>query len=231
MLFTVISLSQKDFLELDDDAYPNGAVSPFSTSGKEAGSTAVFDNSAAETAVQGMPRSSSVEMPSKSSIDGKPHVRTADGSIVDGKVNALTSVTSSITDTTVETTTGAVKASTHTIFGSDKSASQNGSVGNPSLFTFGNKIVPSTELAGADAPSKESNKSGPVLGLEKAALSKEQSTDAPLVSFGINKNVDNVPQVPSFVFSSPVGGNSAGFKFGASSDSNLRCSTRSVYVI
>lgn len=207
-------------------------MSPLSTSGKETTrSTAVVEKtvSATEKAVQEMPPSSSVIMSSKSlTVDGKPRVRTSDNSIVDEKIDGPTSITSSIAaDPTVKPTMGAVKASTHTILGSDKSTSPNGSVANPPLFNFGNKVVPSTELTGADAPSKESTKPGSLFGLEKAASSKEPGADAPSVNFGISKNVDNVPQMP-FTFSSPVGGESTGFKFDGASDSKLRSSIRSV---
>ena len=102
-IFVFVTLSLvKDYLELDDDALPNGAVSPFSTSGKETTvSTAVADKtiSAVETAVLEKPPGSSVLMPSKSfTIDGKPQVRTADGSKVEKNVDVTTSITSSVSD-------------------------------------------------------------------------------------------------------------------------------------
>ncbi|RDX64251.1 Nuclear pore complex protein NUP1, partial [Mucuna pruriens] len=212
----------EDYLELDDDAHPNGAVSPFSTLGKETTvSTAVAHKttSAIETALLEKPPGSSVLMPSKNfTIDGKPHVRTVDGSKVEEKVDIPTSITSSASVPILNPTTGAFTANTS--LGSNKSTTPNGSVANPPLFNFGNKVVPPTELTAADAPSKDSIKSGPLFGLEKAASSKEPGADAPLVNSGFNKNVDNVPQVP-FTFSSSVG-ESAVFKFASSSDSKPR---------
>ncbi|XP_058724373.1 nuclear pore complex protein NUP1-like isoform X2 [Vicia villosa] len=215
--------AQEDYLELDDDAYPNEAVSPFSTSEKETkGSTAAADKtvSAIEKPVQKMPPVSSEVTSSKSfTADGK--LCTADGSIVAKKVDTPTSITSSIaTDPTVKPSMGEVKSSTLTILGSDKSSSPNGSAANLPLFNSGNNFVPSTELTGADAQSKESTKAGPVFGLDKAAPSKETSADATSVNFGFNKNIDSIPQA-SFTFSSSAGGDSTLFKFGGASDSKL----------
>ncbi|TKY53560.1 Nuclear pore complex protein NUP1 [Spatholobus suberectus] len=221
----------EDYLELDDDAHPNGAMSPFSTSGKETTvSTAVADKnvadkttSAIETAVPEKPPGSSVPMPSKNfTVDGTPHVRTADGSKVEEKVDVPTSITSSASDPIFRPTTGAITAASNTSLGSNKSITPNGSVANPPLFNFGNKVVPLTELTSADAPSKGSTKSGPLFGLEKVASSKEPGADGPLVNSGFNKNVDSVPQVP-FTFSSSVG-ESAVFKFDSLPDSKPRSS-------
>ncbi|KAH1034944.1 hypothetical protein GLYMA_20G070600v4 [Glycine max] len=207
----------EDYLELDDDALPNGAVSPFSTSGKETTvSTAVADKtiSAVETAVLEKPPGSSVLMPSKSfTIDGKPQVRTADWSKVEKKVDVPTSITSSVSDPIFKPIT----AASNTSLGFNQSTTPNGSVANPPLFNFGNKVVPSMELTAADAPPQDSTKSGSLFGLEKVPLSKEPGTDAPFVNSGFNKNVGNVSQVP-VTFSSSVG-ESAVFKFGSSSDS------------
>nr|XP_027189839.1 nuclear pore complex protein NUP1-like isoform X3 [Cicer arietinum] len=215
--------------ELDDDDYPNGAVSHFSSSGEETKAfTAVAEKTAfdIEKPVQEMPPDSSVVMSSKSFIAGS-NLRTADVSIVDEKVDTPTSITSSIAaDSTIKPNAGAVKALTHTTLGSEKSTSPNGSVANPPMFSFGNNFVPSTELTGADAPSKESTKTGPIFGLDKSAPSKETDTDAPSINFGINKNIDSVPQAP-FTFSSSVGGESTIFKFGGASDSKLRNSISS----
>lgn len=215
-------------MELDDDAYPNGSISPFSTSGKEitgSTSTTVAENSASATEkpVSEMPPGSSVVMSSKNlTADDKLHVRDADGSIVSEKVAAPTPIISSVaTDSLLKPTTGSVKASSmHTILGSDRSTSSNGSVANPPLFNFGKKAVTSTDLADADASLKELTKAGPTFSLDKAAPTKEPGADTPPVNFGINKNVDNVPQVP-FTFSSSDGGESTGFKFGGASHSKL----------
>ncbi|XP_045816724.1 nuclear pore complex protein NUP1 isoform X3 [Trifolium pratense] len=224
--------AHEDFLELDDDdddACPNGAASPFSTSRKDTkGSTAVAEKtaSAIEKPVQETPPGSSVVMSSKSfTADGK--LRTHDSLIVDEKVDAPTSITSSIAaGPTVNSNMGAVKTSKHTNLSSDKPTSPNGSVADPPLFNFGNNFVPSTELTGADDQPKESTKTGPVFGLDNAAPSKETSaTDAPSVNFGFNKNNDSVPLVP-FTSSSSVGGDSTFFKFGGAPDSKL-CSTSS----
>ncbi|CAK8570492.1 unnamed protein product [Lathyrus sativus] len=206
--------AHEDYLELDDEAYPNEAVSPFSTSEKETkGSTAaaIKTVSALEKPVQKIP-GSSVVTPSKSFIaDGK--LSTADVPIV-AKVDTPTSITSSIaTDPTVKPSMGEVKSSAVTILGSDKSSSPNGSAANLPLFNFGNNFVSSTE----------STKTGPVFGLDKAdkaALSKETSPDAKSVKFGFNKNIDSVPQA-SFTFSPSAGGESTFLKFGGASDSKL----------
>lgn len=152
-------------------------------------------------------------MPSKTfTIDGKPHVSTAHGSKVEEKVDVLISITSSASDPIFKPTAGAIAAASNTNFAFNKSTTPNGSVANPPLFNFGNKVVPSTELTAADAPSKDSAKSSPHL--EKAASPKEPGAGTPLVNSGFNKNVDNVTQVP-FTFSSS-GSESAVFKFGSS---------------
>ncbi|XP_027367725.1 nuclear pore complex protein NUP1 isoform X2 [Abrus precatorius] len=217
--------AHEDYLELDDDAHPNGAVPPFSVSGKETTvSTAVAEKitTSTDTAVIGKTPGSPVPMPFKSFMfDGKPHVRTADGSVVEGKVDVPTSIAYSVSDTNSKPTTGAIIAASNTSLGSDKCTSPNGSVGKPSLFNFGNKIVPSKELTAADGPPKESPKSGPIFGLEKVAPSEEPGANAPLVNTGFNKNVNNVSQVP-FTFSSSVDGESGAFKFGAASDKPKR---------
>jgi hypothetical protein len=200
-------------LDDDDDAYPNENASPVSTPAAEKTTFAI------EKPVQETPPGSSAVSSSKSFIaDGK--LRNADGSIVDEKVDTPTPITSSIVaGSTAKANTGSVKASTHTILDSDKST-LNGSAANPPLFNLGKSFVPSTELSGADGQSKESTKTGPLFGLDKAAPSKETSVDAPSFNFGFNKNIDSVPQVP-FTFSSSVGGESTFSKFGGASDSKL----------
>ncbi|CAJ1968001.1 unnamed protein product [Sphenostylis stenocarpa] len=214
----------EDCLELDDDANPNGAVSPSSTLGKETTvSNALADKttSSIETAVPEKPPGSSVLMPSKSfTIDGKPDVRTAGGSIVEEKVDVSTFTTSSVSDPIFKTTAGAITAASNTSLGPNKSTTPNGSVSNSTLFNFGSKVVPSTELTASVTPSKDSTKPSPLFGLGKVASPKESGADAPLVNSGFNKNVDKVPQVP-FTFSSS-GGESTVFKFGSSSDSKPR---------
>jgi len=221
----------KDYLELDDDANPNGAVSPFSTSGKETTvSTALADKTAAsiETAGLEKPLGSSVLVPSKNfTIDGKPHVRTADGSIVEEKVDASTFITSSVSDPMFKPTTGAITTASNTSLGSNKSTTSNGSVAKSPLFNFGNNVVPSTELTAAVAPSKDTTKPSPLFGLEKVASSKESGAEVPLVNSGFNKIVDKVPQVP-FTFSSSGGESTV---FISSYDSNPRSLIRLVYVI
>ncbi|XP_061353698.1 nuclear pore complex protein NUP1 isoform X10 [Gastrolobium bilobum] len=228
-----------------DDTMPSTSFPPLSSKSSEmaskilqqldtweetTGSTAVAEKttSATETDVQEIPPASSVVLPSKSfTTDGSPPVRSADGSTFGQKVDIPTSINSSIPDPTFKPTMGAVSVAAHTILGSEKFNSQNGSVVNPPLLNFGNKVVQSTEVTAADAPSKESTKSGPIFGLDKVASSKEPGADAPLFNFGINKNVDYVPQVP-FAFSSSVGGESGGLKFGASSDSKMTSSIKLV---
>ncbi|ESW17368.1 hypothetical protein PHAVU_007G233800 [Phaseolus vulgaris] len=210
----------EDYLELDDEANPNGAVSPFSTSRKETTvSTALADKTASsiETAVLEKSPVSSGLVPSKFfTIDGKPQVRTADGSIVEEKVDVSTFITPSVSDPMFKPTTGAITTASNTSLGSNKST-PNGSVANSPLFNFGNNGVPSTERTAGVAPSKDTTKPSPLFGLEKVASPKEPGTEAPLVNSGFNKIVDKVPHVP-FTFSSS-GGESTVFKFGSSSDS------------
>ncbi|CAL0333462.1 unnamed protein product [Lupinus luteus] len=216
--------AHEDYLEMDEDAYPNGAASSFPLTGKETiGSTAVADKTTA-TSLQ-KPLGSSIVTPSNSfAADGKPHVGTVDGE----KVDLLASRTSSISDLT-KPVIAAATAATQTNIGSDKSAPPNGSLANPPIFNFGKKVVPLMEPAAANSPSKESTNSGPVFGLEKVVSPKEPAADASLINFGINKNGDNVPQVP-FTFSSSVGGEFNGVKFGGASDSNLKGSISSTTV-
>ncbi|CAL0328496.1 unnamed protein product [Lupinus luteus] len=216
----------EDYVDLDDDdAYPNRDVSSFPLSGKETtGSTNVVDKitSSTEAIVQNPPVSSVLMLSNSFSVHGKPHVGTDNGE----KVDVPTSGTSFVPDHTLKPVTAAVSAATQTVLGSDKSASLNGSVANPPLFSFGNKVVQSTELTDVNSPSKESNRSGPASGLEKVVSSKDPGADAPAVNFGINKNADNVPQVP-FTFSPSVDGEFNGVKFGASSDLKLNSSISS----
>ncbi|XP_061358405.1 nuclear pore complex protein NUP1-like [Gastrolobium bilobum] len=184
-----------------DDTMPSTSFPPLSSKSSEmaskilqqldtweetTGSTAVAEKttSATETDVQEIPPASSVVLPSKSfTTDGSPPVRSADGSTFGQKVDIPTSINSSIPDPTFKPTMGAVSVAAHTILGSEKFNSQNGSVVNPPLLNFGNKVVQSTEVTAADAPSKESTKSGPIFGLDKVASSKEPGADAPLFNF------------------------------------------------
>ncbi|XP_019413388.1 PREDICTED: nuclear pore complex protein NUP1-like isoform X2 [Lupinus angustifolius] len=218
----------EDYVDLDDDdddAYPNGDVSFFPLSRKETtGSTNVVDKitSSTEAIVQNPPGSSAVMLSNSFSVHGKPHVGTDNGE----KVDVPTSRTSSVPDHTLKPVAVAVTAATQTVLGSYKSASPNGSVANPPLFSFGNKVVQSTELTAANSPSKESNTSGPAFGSEKVISSNYPGTDAPSVNFDINKNTDNVPQLP-FTFSSSVDGEFNRVKFGASSDLKLNSSISS----
>ncbi|TKY51774.1 Nuclear pore complex protein NUP1 [Spatholobus suberectus] len=220
--------AHEDCLDLDDDAHPNGAVSSFSPVEKEmTSSTDVIEKttSGTEAIAQENLSALSVIMPPKSStIDGEAHVGTANESRVGEKVDASTSTTSPILDPNFKPVT----AATQTNFGFDKPASPNGSIAKPPLFTFGNKVVSSTELMAPGAPSKEITKSGPIFGLEKVVSSKDPVTDAPLVDFGSNKNVNKVPPMP-FTTSSSVGGESTFLKFGAS-DSKLGSSISSATV-
>ncbi|KAF7811463.1 nuclear pore complex protein NUP1 [Senna tora] len=88
----------------------------------------------------------------------------------------------------------------------------------------------STELAAVDAPSKELSKPGPIFSFgDKGVSSKESVAGALSFNFGANNNVDKVPQMP-LNFSSSVGSESAGLKFGASSDSKLGNSVSSTAV-
>ncbi|KAK7391556.1 hypothetical protein VNO78_19972 [Psophocarpus tetragonolobus] len=211
--------AHEDCLDLDDDAYPNGAVSSFSPVEKEiTSSTAVLEKSTSgtEANAQENPSALSVMPPKSSTVDGEAHVGTANESRVGEKVDVSTFTTSSTLDPTFKP----VIAATLTSFGFDKPASSNGSIAKPPLFTFGNKVASPAEFMAPGAPSEEITKSGPVFGLEKAVSSKEAVTDAPLADFGSNKNVNKVPPKP-FTASSSVGGESPFLKFGAYSDSKL----------
>ncbi|KAJ1404788.1 hypothetical protein SESBI_26366 [Sesbania bispinosa] len=216
--------AHEDSLDLDDDAYSNGAISSFSPVEKETiSSTAMAEkiSSGTEAIAQENPSTFSVVMPSKSfTTDGEAHVRTAERPRVGEKVDASTTITSSISDPSYKPVTSAVTAATQTGFGSDKPASPNGSIANPPLFNFGSKAVSSTDLTSTGAPSKEINKSGPIFGLEPGA-------DAPLVNFKTNKNVDKVPPPMPFTASTPVGSESTFLKFGACTDSKPESSVSS----
>lgn len=225
----------KDCLDLDDDAYPNGTVSSVFPVEKEVtGPSAMAEKttSGTEAIAEKKTPPLSLVMPSKSTtIGGEAHVGTgesADGSRVGEKVDVSTSVTSSIPDPTFKPVTFAVTAATETSFGSNKPASPNGSIANPPVFNFGNKLVSSTEITATGAPSNEITNSRPIFGLEKVVSSKEPGADSPLVNFGTNRNVDKVPQM--LFTSSSSGGESTFLKFGASSDSKLGSSTRLVYM-
>ncbi|CAL5206779.1 unnamed protein product [Lathyrus oleraceus] len=139
--------AHEDYLELDDEAYPNEAVSPFSTSEKETkGSTVAADKtvSAIEKPVQKMPPGSSVLTPSKSfTAAGKPS--TADGSIVAKKVDTPTSITSSVaTDPTVKPKS----TKTGPVFGLDKAAPSKETSADATPVKFGfNKNIDSVPQA------------------------------------------------------------------------------------
>ncbi|KAK8467727.1 hypothetical protein PHAVU_007G136500 [Phaseolus vulgaris] len=208
--------AHEDFLDLDDDAYPNGSVSSFSPLEKEMiSSTAVMGetNSGTEANVQENPSAISLIMPPKTSIiDGKAHIGTAYKSKVGEKVDASIFTTSSILDPTYKPVT----------------ATPNGSIAKPPLFISGNKVVSSREFTAPIAPPKEITKSGPTFGLAKVVSSKDLVADAPLVEFGSNKNVKKVSPIP-FTASSSVGAEPSFLKFGAS-DSNLGSSIRTTTV-
>ncbi|XP_020222217.1 nuclear pore complex protein NUP1 isoform X1 [Cajanus cajan] len=210
--------AHEDCLDLDDDAYPDGAGS-FSPVEKEMTSSIVVikeTTSGTEAIEQQNPSALPVIMPPKSStIDGEAHIRTADESMVGEKVDASTSTTSSIPDPTFKPFTEA----TQTSFGFEK-PSQNGSIAKPPLFTFGNKVVSSTELTAPGAPSKEIAIPGPIFGFEKVASSKEPVADVPLVDLCPNIFFNKVPPMP-FSASSSVDGKSTFLKLGASSDLKL----------
>ncbi|KAK7356525.1 hypothetical protein VNO80_15798 [Phaseolus coccineus] len=199
--------AHEDFLDLDDDAYPNGTVSSFSPLEKEMiSSTTVMGetNSGTEAIIQENPSTISLIMPPKTStIDGKAHIGTTYKSKVGEKVDASIFTTSSILDPTYKPVT----------------TTPNGSIAKPLLFISGNKVVSSREFPAPSAPPKEITKSGPTFGLEKVVPSKDHVADSPLVELGSNKNVNKVSPIP-FTASSSVGAEPSFLKFGAS-DSNL----------
>ncbi|XP_019427906.1 PREDICTED: nuclear pore complex protein NUP1-like isoform X2 [Lupinus angustifolius] len=213
--------AHEDCLDLDDDAYPNGAVSsvfPVENEMTRPAAMVVKDTSGTEAVAQENTESLSVVMPSKSSIIGREaHVGTddvTDGSRVVAKVDVSTSTTSSIPYQTSKPAT----ADTQTSFGSRNPAPPNGSIAIPPVFGFVNKV----------APPKELTNSGSVFGLEKVVSSKEFGADVPLVNFGSNGNADKVPQMP--FTSSSVGGESTFPNFCVSSDSKLGTSISSATV-
>ncbi|KAL2324993.1 hypothetical protein Fmac_024051 [Flemingia macrophylla] len=220
--------AHEDCLDLDDDAYPNGADS-FSLVEKEMTNSSVVINETTfdtEAIVQENPSALSVIMPPKiSTIAGEAHVRTADESRVGEKVDASTSMTSSIPDPTFKP----FAAATQTSFGVEKPASQNGSIAKPPLFTFGNKVVSSTELTSPGAPSKEITKPGPINFVDKVASSKEAVADVPLVDLGSSKFFNKVLPMP-FPASLSGSGESTFLKFGAASDPKLGSSISSTIV-
>lgn len=218
----------KDYLDLDDDVYPNGAASPLSTEKEMTDLTRMAEKTDnTETMVHEKAPASSVAIPFKSSrIDDQTSGGTGDGSIVGGKVDLSTSVISSTPGLAFKPVGVTVAASTQSTFGSDKSTLLNGSVAAPPSFSFGNKVAFSTELTAVDAPSKELSKPDPIFSFgDKVVSAKESVADAPLYNFGANENVDKVPQMP-LTSSSSVGAESTGLKFGASSDSKLGNSVR-----
>lgn len=146
-----------------------------------------------------------------STIDGKAHIGTAYKSKVGEKVDVSIFSTSSNIDPTYKPVT----------------ATPNGSVGKPPLFISENKVVSSKEFTAPRAPPKEITKAGPTFGLEKVVSSKDRVTDAPLVEYGSNKNVNKVLPVP-FTASSSIGAEPSFLKFSASV-SNLGSSIRLVY--
>ncbi|WVY99259.1 hypothetical protein V8G54_031410 [Vigna mungo] len=190
--------AHEDFLDLDDDDYPNGAVSSFSLLEKETtSSTAVMGetNSSHEATEQENPSALS----KTSTIDGKAYIGTAYKSKVGEKVDVSIFSTSSNLDPTYKPVT----------------ATPNGSVAKPPLFLSENKVVSSREFTAPRAPPKEITKAGPTFGLEKVVSSKDRAADAPLVEFGSNKNVNKVLPVP-FTASSSIGAEPSFLKFSAS---------------
>ncbi|QHN78553.1 Nuclear pore complex protein [Arachis hypogaea] len=143
--------AQEDFLDLDDDAYPNGAVSSFPAAEKEtSGSIAMAEKTTSLTGSKNL------------AVDGEGYVGAA-ATRVGEKVDISTSITPSIPGANNPVTVGITEA-TKISFGSEKPASPNGSVANPAMFNFASNVVSSTATG---APADNLTKSAPIFGLEK----------------------------------------------------------------
>ncbi|KAL1342273.1 hypothetical protein HN51_028842 [Arachis hypogaea] len=143
--------AQEDFLDLDDDAYPNGAVSSFPAAEKEtSGSIATAEKTTSLTGSKNL------------AVDGEGYVGAA-ATRVGEKVDISTSITPSIPGANNPVTVGITEA-TKISFGSEKPASPNGSVANPAMFNFASNVVSSTATG---APADNLTKSAPIFGLEK----------------------------------------------------------------
>ncbi|XP_027364074.1 nuclear pore complex protein NUP1-like isoform X2 [Abrus precatorius] len=224
--------AHEDCVDLDDDAHPNGNACSFAPVEKEmTNSITVIEKTASGTKAiaQENPSSLPVARATQSAIDGKAHFGTTDVFRVGEKVDVSTSLTLSFPDPTSKPVMASVTAATQASFGLDKPASSNGSIANPPLFNFGNKVVSPAELMAIGAPSEEITKSGPVFGLEKDVSSKKHVADAPFVNFGSDKNVDKVSPMP-FTALSSVHGESTFLKSSASSESKLGSSISSTIV-
>ncbi|XP_028799423.1 nuclear pore complex protein NUP1 [Neltuma alba] len=207
-------MSAHEYLDLDDDAYPNGDVSSLSSEKQMTDSSNAAKKAVAtETDTKEVPAASPVAFSLTSpKADGQTPNGTGDGSLVGEKGGLSTSTTTSSPPLTFKPDGATGAAAMESIFGSGKSTSLNGSVVAPPLFSFGSKV--------ASSPSKESGKSGLLFNFgDKVVSSKESVADAPVFNFGGNKNFDMVQQMP-MTCSSSVGAESA-MKFGAGSDSKL----------
>ncbi|MED6109736.1 hypothetical protein PIB30_036385 [Stylosanthes scabra] len=144
--------AQEDFLDLDDDAYPNGAVSSFPAAEKETrGSITMAEKTTSMTGSKNF------------AIDGEGHVGSA-ATRVGEKVDIPRSIASSVPGTTFTPVPVGITSAAKISFGSEKPATPNGSVVNPPVFNFGSNVVSSTTTG---APSDNPTKSAPTFGFEK----------------------------------------------------------------
>ncbi|KAI9118740.1 hypothetical protein K1719_010185 [Acacia pycnantha] len=217
--------AHEEYLDLDDDVYPNGSASSLSSEKQMIDSTIVAKKAVAtETVANEGPTASFVAISFKSPRvdDQTPNGTTGNGSIMGEKVGLSNSTTLSSPALTFKS-----DGATESIFGSGKSTSLNGSATAPP-FNFGSKVASSTEVTTVEAPPKESGKPSSLFSFgDKVVSSKESLADAPIHNFGANKNFDQGQQMPLTSLSS-VGAKSASMKFGAASDSKLGNSVSSI---
>ncbi|MED6205907.1 hypothetical protein PIB30_022035 [Stylosanthes scabra] len=143
--------AQEDFLDLDDDAYPNGAVSSFPSAEKETRGSIMAEKTTSVTGSKNF------------AIDGEGHVGSA-ATRVGEKVDIPRSITSSVPGTTFNPVPVGITSAAKISFGSEKLATPNGSVANLPVFNFDSNVVSSTTTG---APSDNPTKSAPTFGLEK----------------------------------------------------------------
>ncbi|KAK4284009.1 hypothetical protein QN277_000900 [Acacia crassicarpa] len=217
--------AHEEYLDLDDDVYPNGSASSLSSEKQTIDSTIVAKKSVAtETVAKEGPTASLVAVSFKSPRvdDQTPNGTTGNGSIIGEKVGLSNSTTLSSPALTFKS-----DGATESIFGSGKSTSLNGSATAPPFFNFGSKVASSTEVTTIEAPPKESRKPSSLFSFgDKIVSSKESVADAPTHNSGANKNFDQGQQMRTPL--SSVGAESASMKFGAASDSKLGNSVSSI---
>ncbi|KAJ7974812.1 Nuclear pore complex protein NUP1 [Quillaja saponaria] len=201
--------AHEDYLELDDDSFPNGSASSPSLEGKEKmdSTTVAEKTSITEAYSLDKPPALSLLQPSKSSaLDEKTRLGPFGVPVVVEKSTLFTSLTASSPNEIVQPA-----VAIHSTLASEKATTPNESSSAFPILTAENKVqaMDAVPVSFAD---------------------KVTSLTEPTFNFGSNKECDKVPE-STFTSMSSVGGEHAGLKMDASSNANLGSSSSSSNVI